>query len=117
MPFRCEICGEPAETYNEYGQVFSQREYLNLDRSHDPLHPEEVGNVDVEAEQERFQRELKARQQRPYIEREMARRREHPFKQLSDAEKLNLALKDITELKQRVYELEIKLSGEPRRLM
>lgn len=117
MSFRCEICGEPAETYNEYGQVFSQHENLNLDSYHAPLHPEEVGNVDVEAEQERFQRELKARQQRPYIEREMARRREHPFKQLSDAEKLNLALKDIVELKQRVYELEIKLSGEPRRLM
>jgi len=117
MPFRCEICGEPAETYSEYGQVFSQHSNLNLDRYHAPLHPEEAGNVDVEDEQEKFQRELKADQQRPYIEREMARRREHPFKQLSDAEKLNLALKDIVELKQRVYELEIKLSGEPRRLM
>ena len=117
MSFRCEICGEPAETYNEYGQVFYQHSNLTLDSYHAPLHPEETGNVDVEAEQERFQRELKARQQRPYIEREMARRREHPFKQLSDAEKLNLVLKDIAELKQRVYELERKLSGEPRRLM
>ena len=116
MPFRCEICGEPAETYSEYGQVFSQHENLNLDSYHAPLHPEEVGNIDLEAEQERFRREINAGQMKPYIQAEMARRREHPFKQLSDEEKLNIALKDIAELKQRVYELEIKLSGEPRRL-